>query len=566
MPRRGLAALGLCALVGLWPAGCRKQTAPPSLTYRLLFVQSNLRRTDSLRDLKTLMQRAKAAGYNGIALSDACYIRDRLDAGTRRNVSLFNATAKQLGLAVYPEVCSVGRAGSLLRYDPNLAEGLPVRDALFVVQGRQGALAPDPPVYLSGGDFERAEGDKMAGWDQQDFPGTATFVDRQVHHGGVQSLRMEAIDQADPKNGQARLLQTVSVSPFRQYHLSVWIKTHDFETPENAGAEVLTPSGHDLAYVTWNIQKTQDWTQYHTVFNSLDNRQLRIYLGVWQGKGGRIWWDDAQLEEVGLLNVLRRDGCPLTVRGEDATVYTEGQDFLPVRDPRLGSVPTPGSYEVYHTPPVLRLTPHSRLKNGLRLRVSFYSAVILYDGQVPCCLSEPKVYALLQAQVRRAYALFHPAGFFLSHDEIRVANWCETCRKRNLTPGQILADNVQRCVAMVRAVEPQARILIWSDMFDPYHNARDDYFLVNGTWAGSWEGLPKDVIVVNWNFPRRQQSLPRFAAQGYAQVIAGNRNGSPERIRTWLQDAPPSVVGVMYTTWQHRYDNLEAFAKAAWKR
>lgn len=534
------------------------------MAYRLLFVQSNLRQTKGLQNLQALMRRAKAAGYNGIALSDACYIRDRLDAGTRRNVSQFNATAKQLGLAVYPEVCSVGRAGSLLRYDPNLAEGLPVRDALFVVQNRQAVLVPDPPVHLNGGEFETAEGDTMAEWDQQDFPGTATFADRQVHHGGSQSLRMEAIGQADPKNGQTRLMQTVSVSPFRQYHLSVWIKTQNFDTPENARAEVLTPAGHDLAYVTWDVKRTQDWTQYHVVFNSLDNRQLRIYLGVWEGKGGRIWWDDAQLEEIGLLNVLRRGGCPLAVRGEDGTLYTERQDFAPVRDPRLGSVPSPGSYEVYHTPPVLRLTPHSRLKNGQRLRVSFFSAVILYDGQVPCCLSEPQVYTLLQAQIQRAYRLLHPAGFFLSHDEIRVANWCETCRKRNLTPGQILADNVQRCVAIVRGVEPKAQILIWSDMFDPYHNARDDYFLVNGTWAGSWKGLPKDVLIVNWNFPKRQRSLPWFAAQGYAQVIAGNRDGSPERIRTWLGDAPSSVAGVMYTTWQHRYDNLEAFAKAAW--
>ncbi|HLV80982.1 MAG TPA: hypothetical protein VKT32_11910, partial [Chthonomonadaceae bacterium] len=413
---------------------------------------------------------------------------------------------------------------------------------------------------------ETADGDRMAGWDLQDYPGAATFADRQVHHGGGQSLRMEGIDRADPQNGQARLMQTVSVAPFRQYHLSVWIKTQDFETPQNAGADVLTPSGHDLAYVSWDIRRTQDWTQYHAVFNSLDNRQVRVFLGVWEGKGGRIWWDDAQLEEVGLLNVLRRDGCPLTARGEDGTVYAEGQDFAPVLDPSLDRARSTGSYDVYHAPPVLRLIPHSRLKAGQRLRVSFFSAVILYDGQVPCCLSEPKVYTLLQAQIQRAWGLFHPAGFFLSHDEIRVANWCETCLNRHLTPGQILADNVQRCVGMVRAVAPKARILIWSDMFDPYHNAHDDYFLVNGTWAGSWEGLPKDIIVVNWNFPKRGQSLPWFAGRGVAQLLAGNRDGSPERIRTWLEDAPPSVVGAMYTTWQRRYENLEAFAKAAWEQ
>ncbi|HLV78787.1 MAG TPA: hypothetical protein VKT32_00860, partial [Chthonomonadaceae bacterium] len=132
----------MCALLGLWLAGCRKNTAAPTMAYRLLFLQSNLRRTESLTPLLALLQRAKAAGYNGIALSDPCYVRDRLDAVTRHNVARFNAAAKRLGLALYPEVCSVGRAGSLLRYDPNLAEGLPVRDALFVVQGGQAALRP----------------------------------------------------------------------------------------------------------------------------------------------------------------------------------------------------------------------------------------------------------------------------------------------------------------------------------------------------------------------------------------------------------------------------------------
>lgn len=34
--------------------------------------------------------------------------------------------------------------------------------------------------------------------------------------------------------------------------------------------------------------------------------------------------------------------------------------------------------------------------------------------------------------------------------------------------------------------------------FDPMHNAVDHYFAVNGTLAGSWKGLDKDVGIVNW--------------------------------------------------------------------
>ena len=52
-------------------------------------------------------------------------------------------------------------------------------------------------------------------------------------------------------------------------------------------------------------------------------------------------------------------------------------------------------------------------------------------------------------------------------------------------------------------------------MFDPYHNAVEGpYYLVNGPWTGSWEGLDKDVMVVNWNYGKRDQSLKFFADRG----------------------------------------------------
>ena len=47
---------------------------------------------------------------------------------------------------------------------------------------------------------------------------------------------------------------------------------------------------------------------------------------------------------MSLVNVLRREGCPLTVTSEDGkTTYVEGRDFEPVRDPKLGMVPYEGN-------------------------------------------------------------------------------------------------------------------------------------------------------------------------------------------------------------------------------
>jgi hypothetical protein len=149
----------------------------------------------------------------------------------------------------------------------------------------------------------------------------------------------------------------------------------------------------------------------------------------------------------------------------------------------------------------------------------------------------------------------------MSHDEIRVLNWDDTCETRKMTPGQLLADNVRQCATLLQGSD----IYVWGDMFDPFHNAvAKDYYLVNGPLTGSWQGLTKDVIVLNWNFGKRDDSLKFFADRGHRQVIAGYYDHDVREGRAWITSADrvSGVVGVMYTTWKHQYDDIEAFAEA----
>jgi hypothetical protein len=153
----------------------------------------------------------------------------------------------------------------------------------------------------------------------------------------------------------------------------------------------------------------------------------------------------------------------------------------------------------------------------------------------------------------------------MSHDEIRVYNWCGTCQSRKLTAGQLLADNVRACAKILHETAPQARIYVWSDMFDPHHNAVDNYYLVRDTLAGSWEGLDKDIAIVPWYFEKRADSLKFFADRGHRQVIAGYYDHNPSQIKDWLKAAQPlpNIDGVMYTTWVSNFADIEAFAQAA---
>ncbi len=149
-----------------------------------------------------------------------------------------------------------------------------------------------------------------------------------------------------------------------------------------------------------------------------------------------------------------------------------------------------------------------------------------------------------------------------------MQGWDESCRKTGKTPGELLAENVRKCVALVRAEDAGKPIYVWSDMFDPHHNAQKAgrYYLVkgDGPWYGSWKGLDKDVVIVNWNSDpgKRVASLRHFAGLGHRQILAGYYDGPVAAIRGWLRDGEQvqGIVGAMYTTWQHQYRDLEGFA------
>jgi hypothetical protein len=146
-----------------------------------------------------------------------------------------------------------------------------------------------------------------------------------------------------------------------------------------------------------------------------------------------------------------------------------------------------------------------------------------------------------------------------------VANWCRACQERKLTPGQLLADNVRRCTEILKAESPRARIVVWSDMFDPNHNAIDEYYLVNGSLKGSWEGLPRDVIIANWNSGKAKESLRFFSDRGHKQIIAGYYDVDDlSNFQQWDQAAQsiPGVFGFMYTTWQSKFSLLERYGQA----
>jgi hypothetical protein len=559
-------ALGIAALYV--PSSRSAESEGPAYRERWFYCSTNLLVDQNVDRAVALIERAAKAGYTAVMLSDyKLQILDRMEKPYFRNVERFKSAAARAGIEIIPAVFSIGYSNGILAHDPNLAEGILARGIPYVVRNQVAELQPIPDAEVKNGDFEQSAANRFSGFSFQDDPGGSTFADNAAFHTGRASCRIEPGQNKD-QGGNARVMQQVKLRPHACYRLSCWVKTEGL-TP--AGSFHLMAlggqsGGRSLTFQEGGIEPTQDWTQLDVVFNSLDQSMVNVYAGYWGQGSGRLWIDDIHLEELSLVNVLRRRGCPLTVKGSDGqTTYLEGRDFEPVVDAKLGSNPFLGEYEFAHEGPKIRLTPRSRIKAGEHLRVSWYHPVLTHGSQIMCCLSEPKLQTILLDQARRVNALFHPRTFFMSHDEIRCANWCLACQDRKQSPGQLLAANARECLAILKKLNPRARIVVWSDMFDPYHNAVDQYYLVNGSLKNSWTGLPRDVIIGNWNSGKAHDSLAFFASRGHRQLIAGYYDADDlsdlERWRTAAQGLN-GVFGFMYTTWQSKFDLLERYGEA----
>jgi len=534
---RRLLLIGLLLLLGGPAAWSEPETKSPELWF---YYSTNLQSEENLAPLETVFRRAAAAGYTQVYLTDSKFGRlDSVEPVYFQNAEKVKALASELHLEIVPGIFPIGYSEALLSHDPNLVETLPVRDALFVVNNGEAHPVADPPVSFPEGGFRDP---KQWGW-----------FDPVVH------LEDGVAQVSGAKGVNARITKTLTVAPFHQYDISFRLKTQNYTA--HPLVEVLAGGTDDsLNNVDLEVKPTQDWTTYHVVFNSLEQTKVLVsFRAGYTGSAGELWWDQPVIEEAGLLNIVRRDADPLVVRTEDGKTLTEGTDFTSVTDPKMGCVPWPGAYDVWHEPPVLKTS----LPDGTRLRVSFYHAITTDRGKVNICVSEPKTIEILRDQAKRIDALFHAKRYFMEHDEIRVLGWDGADEQRHLDSGAILADNIRTCTQIMKEVAPDATLYVWSDMFDPNHNAHDHYYLVKGNLAGSWEGLDPSVVIANWNSDKPDKSLAWFANRGHHQLLAGYYDSPPERILPWLQSARGvnNIDAVMYTTWENNYADLERFAE-----
>lgn len=480
---------------------------------RWIYWKAGLTTDAGLKASLEMLEQAKLSGVTHIHLADGAWMRQSENQSYLKRVAEFKAACEQAKIKVAPGVYAIGYSGRYLPSNKNLAAGLPVHDMVFIVKGDKATV--DMSQSLEAG---KLDGDGFA---------------------------------------------KVTAKPFTHYRINVAVKSE----PTGELDEIVRVTS--LKAKRWltrrmPVAKKQDgqWV-VTTTFNTLEDGDLRVLCKLKDVVSIKI-------EPEGLSRVIRRDMTPLKITSDDGkTVYEEGKDFEKIVDPDIAKG---GEYDMDADGPDIELTKNSRIKNGQKLKVSFFHAYRMGKDQDIISTQDPAVFDLMEKDISLAVKVWGTDGYVMGYDEIRIGGWEIEPNGKTRTPGEILAWHTKHAVDLIKKHAPKAKVYAWSSMWNPEHNARPFavkgyYYLVNGNWDGSWEGLPKDVIIFNWYAPK-PESIKWFAERGHKQILGAYYDGKDteamkNNIQRWhdMSAGQKGVIGWQYTTWRNNSKNIAEFFK-----
>lgn len=535
----------------------QKSKVPSYLQDRWFYASIGLRSDEEADELIQLIQEASDVKLNGMLWACGMEWCGNWSEERKLRFQRIKTAAEKAGIEIIPIIWSVGY-GTMLGKNQNLVESLPIENLRVVARNGKVELDTEAEsVSFRNGGFEEFNGSKFPGFDFHDSPGKVTFQDTEVKHSGNASLRIENFGQN--KHGHGRFLQTIQTVPHRTYKIRLWYKTEGIHQQGIFRMQVYAKNGS----IATQIPKIPeggnvDWTEAVLTFTTAEQTEINFYAGIWDGKEGKIWLDDLSIESCDMNAPVDRAGTPITVKDvETGTIYVKGKDFTPEKL-SIGRF-TKG----VQCSPIL-IPEGSRIKEGAKLTLTYYVPALSLKGQTSTCMSEPQLYELFEESAAQIMEMLAPRKWFLSMDEIRAANSCEACRKRNLPLSEILGDCITRQYQIIQKVQPGAQVYIWSDMLDPNHNCHAEYMLCQGDFTGVWDCIPKELIISCWYHKKREESMKFFSEKGFrTQGAAYYDVDSLDSSKEWLETCSrtPGCTGIMYTTWRQKYELMRGFGE-----
>ncbi len=552
-PKFNVTLLVLLIFLVFMPASypVKAQPNPSPLKHRWIFSFGYGRNREGVNAIKSLIDVGTAHGLNGMVLSS--FGLDSITRWKASDIALLQelrAYCDKKDIELIPTGFSAGYGGGALGHNRNFAAALPVSVSLVAKNNRLVPASSDN--LLKNGNLETHVKGRFSGFGFHDQPGEITFVDTDCVASGKTSIRFENFTANE--HGHGRINQKVFVQPGRSYRFSLKIKTQNLQPASSVRIQILKKNGNGtLASHSPSLKSTQDWTEVSFEFLNNQETTLLVYAGIWGGQSGKFWLDDLHLSQDNTLsNIVTRQGTPRSLRSLNRPrTFMEGQDFETIRN--LRSLDQ------------IRLLPDSTINESEALELTCYKIPSIshaWGNQISLCMSNPDLYVYWEAQAKQLYQILPYKKVLLSMDEIRNGGGCQSCQSRGQTMAEILGDCVTRLSNIFKRIDPAIEVIIWSDMLDPAHNARNNYYGVVGDFTGSWQYVPKDLTIMCWYHKIRDKSLTFFSKKGFRTLGAAYYDAKDlSSSREWLTSLTqtPNAQGIMYTTWLKKYALLADF-------
>ena len=536
---------------------------------KAFYLSFNFTQTHNLYKIRQIADRAKKAGYNTVYLADSKFGNPwKRGAQYEKNLKEAVKILRERNLKVAVYVCAHGQ---FLEEYPFEAECVPVQNQEFeAIKGKITGKS-----FFTNTSFEEG----MKGW--RPDRGKDIAIDSTVSATGKNSLRF----RLDPKKrGQIRVSRAIPVSPFRQYTLSLKLKTRNMKGSSNTFGLSALPVGvvrngktKEFRYICYQrlnavhpIKSTQDWQEYTFSFNTLDMDEVVLYIGNWGGIEGEFWVDDVELRSASFTNIVRKKDMPLVITSADKKIrYEEGKDYSVVRDPLCGNYRWQGRYDFTHPGPVVTIPKGSRIKEGEKLLASYYH-VLAGASQTPdICLNSPLLKKIVAQQIKWFKDKVDPDGFLIAIDEYRCYGYDPACLKSGKNAGKALNDLALFTYKEIKKHSPKSRIYMWNDMFDPHGNCKKDRFYYNvrgrGALWNSWIGLPKDIIILRWQCSKLEsvkKSMAHWSGLGmkYVQFPTYFCTTFSPMARPIIEASAedPNCIGIAFAQWL-KIDNFRPY-------
>ena len=166
--------------------------------------------------------------------------------------------------------------------------------AVWLARDESAAQPLTPPGTIRNPSFEKAVGNRPAGWREQTYSGKGEFEYVEGGRTGKRAVCLSSEDGAD-----IGWLTSVPVKPRSKYKLTGWIKTEDVKAGSGKGALFNLHNIQPLQSPA--VTGTKDWTKVEVEFDTGDRAaaEINCLFGGWGQSTGKAWYDDLRLELLG---------------------------------------------------------------------------------------------------------------------------------------------------------------------------------------------------------------------------------------------------------------------------